>query len=91
MHHGELTFEPSCLLSSSNGHNANTNQVERSFGEIDTMGMLNDLFGDNYPEIMRDDSEGHIFNHEDGGDEDYVDDYASNVKEIRTWRVKIMH
>ena len=42
------------------------------------MGMLNDLFRVNNPEIMRDGSGGHIFNQEDGGDEDYIDDHASN-------------
>jgi len=76
VHHGELTFEPSCSLYSSKGHNSNNNHVERSFGEMDAMGMLNDLFRVNNPEIMRDGSGGHIFNQEDGGDEDYID--ASN-------------
>ena len=77
VHHGELTFEPLSSLFCSKGHNASNSQVESGFGEIDTMRILNDLFGISNPDIIRDDSGVPIFHHEDVGDEEYNGDLSS--------------
>ena len=82
VHHEGLTFEPLSSFFPSKGQNANSSEVESGFGEIDTMRILNDLFGINNADIIGDDSGVPIFHHDDVGDEECNGDLSSGDQRI---------